>query len=216
MQLTIPHDKQDLEQLEQVVNDNLQSFYDAGRALAEIRDRELYKIKNGGEYRTFAAYCKGVWDMSRPRAYQLIDTAHVQENLSTMVDKPIPERQARPLIKLNPEQRREAWKKAVETAPDGKVTAKHISEIVMSLSGEPSCKKQIQVPTSAIAESAVSLALSAILQLEKISDEDPTVDEAFSKVEEWIENRRQKIKMVKVDAVVPSGQTAGMYGANLN
>lgn len=48
----------------------------------------------------------------------------------------IPERQLRPLAKLEPEQQREAWKKAIETAPDGKVTAKHITEVVMEVTGE--------------------------------------------------------------------------------
>ncbi len=38
--------------------------------------------------------------MSRPRAYQLIDSAGVVKNLSTNVDKPANEAQARPLAKL--------------------------------------------------------------------------------------------------------------------
>lgn len=41
-----------------------------------------------------------------------------------MVDSgPISERQLRSIAKLEPQQQREAWAKAVETAPDGKVTA---------------------------------------------------------------------------------------------
>jgi len=39
----------------------------------------------------------------------------------------IPEGQLRPLARLEPDQQREAWQKAVETAPEGKVTAAHVS-----------------------------------------------------------------------------------------
>lgn len=84
---------------------------------------ELYKIKNGGDYKTFEAYCKGAWDLSRPRAYQLIDAAEIKQNLSTNVDiLPKTESQTRPLAKLKPDQQREAWEKAVETAPEGSGT----------------------------------------------------------------------------------------------
>jgi site-specific DNA-methyltransferase (adenine-specific) len=68
--------------------------------------------------------------MSRPRAYQLIEAATVATNLSTMVDIPTTERQARPLTVLDPEQQREAWQRAVETAPNGKVTAAHVQKVV--------------------------------------------------------------------------------------
>ena len=85
-----------------------------------IRDRELYKIKNGGEYGTFEAYCKGVWDFTKSYANYLVSATSVIDNLSettTMVVKPESERQARPLAKLEPSQQREAWQKAVEPAP---------------------------------------------------------------------------------------------------
>ena len=45
--------------------------------------------------------------MSRPRAYQLIDAVMIKDNLSTMVD--IPERQLRPLARLEPQQQVKAW-----------------------------------------------------------------------------------------------------------
>jgi len=90
----------------------------------EIRDKELYKVKNGGEYQTFEAYCKGVWDFSRRNAYYLMDAVTVVENVNHGSQMPIPtsERQARPLSKLEPKQQREAWKKAVESAPEGKIS----------------------------------------------------------------------------------------------
>lgn len=136
MQLTITRDRQELERLEAIINRNLQSFYEVGHALMKIRDDRLYQHKNGGQYQTFEDYCRGVWDMSRPRAYQLIDAAEVKTNLSTVVDIPIPERQIRPLTRLEPEKQREAWQKAVETAPEGKVTAAHVQKVVRGFVGE--------------------------------------------------------------------------------
>jgi len=61
----------------------------------------------GKGYDTFERYCKERWDMSRPRAYQLIDAVMIKDNLSTMVD--IPERQLRPLARLEPQQQVKAW-----------------------------------------------------------------------------------------------------------
>lgn len=45
----------------------------------------------------------------------------------------IPEKQLRPLASLEPEQRREVWALAVQTAPDGKVTASHVERVVQQM-----------------------------------------------------------------------------------
>lgn len=132
MENAIARNTTELEQLEGVIQKNIGAFYEVGRALMEIRDKGLYRDVLG--YDTFETYCKQRWDLSRPRAYQLIEAVTVKENLSTTVD--IPERQIRPLAKLQPEQQRTAWQKAVETAPEGKVTAAHVSKVVKELTGE--------------------------------------------------------------------------------
>lgn len=46
---------------------------------------------------------------------------------------PETESQARPLANLEPEQQREAWKKAVETVPEGKVIAAQIDENISAI-----------------------------------------------------------------------------------
>jgi len=56
-----------------------------------------------------------------------MESVTVKNNLSTPVDIQITEYQIRPLSKLEPAQQREAWQKAVATAPEGKVTAAHVS-----------------------------------------------------------------------------------------
>jgi len=112
-------EQSELSRLEAIIEKGQQTFVEVGSAFMEIRDSGLYKM-----FGTFESYCKERWGYSRPRVYQLMETAKVQDNLSTVVDKPIPDRQARALIGLNAPQQQEAYKKAVDTAPDGKVTAK--------------------------------------------------------------------------------------------
>jgi hypothetical protein len=48
MHVTITRDRQELEQLEDIIRKGQQTFYEVGRALMKIRDGELYKI-NGYE-----------------------------------------------------------------------------------------------------------------------------------------------------------------------
>lgn len=115
-----------LQTLEGVIEEGLKTFVEVGNALLEIRDSRLYRQ----EFGAFEDYCRDRWGMSRPRAYQLIGAAEVVGSLSTMVDKPISERQARPLTKLEPEQQQEAWQRAVETAPNGRVTGAHVEKVV--------------------------------------------------------------------------------------
>lgn len=109
---------------EKTIEQGLKTFVDVGNALLAIRDKRLYRQSFG----TFEDYCQDRWGMSRPRAYQLIEAAEVRINLSTIVDIPLPatESQARPLTKLSPELQPVAWQRAVETAPNGKVTAAHV------------------------------------------------------------------------------------------
>lgn len=64
--------------------------------------------------------------MTKIHAYRLMDAAEVTQNLQSnqlVTSLPVNESQARPLTKLEPQQQQEVWAKAVETAPNGKVTA---------------------------------------------------------------------------------------------
>lgn len=105
----------------------LGAFYETGGALQKIRDERLYRAT----YATFEEYCQERWDLTRRHVNQLIEAARVVENLSklgTMVPIPSNERQARELAGLDPEEQRKVWEKAIETAPDGHITAAHIRE----------------------------------------------------------------------------------------
>jgi len=76
--------------------------------------------------------------------------AQIEQNITdctTVQLGTIPERQLRPLSKLEPAQQRTAWQKAVDTAPDGKVTAAHVSKVVKEITGEQPKHKPEPKPT---------------------------------------------------------------------
>lgn len=183
----------DLARLEGVIQKNIGAFYEVGKALMEIRDKELYKLKNGGDYQTFESYCKGVWDFDRRNAYYLMGSAAVIENVNNCSQKPATESQCRPLSKLEPDQQREAWQQAVSTAPDGKVTAAHVTKIVKEMTTKETI---IEIPTTelkptkGIPSDAMVFAGMAISQLERIHPKDPQRDAALEKVLTWIQNNQ--------------------------
>lgn len=114
----ITKNTKDLERLEGIITRNLQSFYEVGRALMEIRDKGLYKDVLG--FDTFEIYCKSKWDFTGSYARYLMLSAGVMDNIKTVtIVTPSTESQARPLSKLEPDQQREAWTRAVASAPEG-------------------------------------------------------------------------------------------------
>lgn len=117
----------DLDQQESIIADGLRTFVEVGRALAEIRDGKLYKE---GGFKTFEAYCRRRWEMGRSRAYQLIDASAFVSNVHFSGQQPAGETHVRPLLKLPESEREQVWEMAVETAPDGKVTARHVAKLV--------------------------------------------------------------------------------------
>ena len=131
-----------LDQLEEVVVVNFRSFVQVGQALAEIRDRQLYRARS----KTFELYVKAVFDVARGTAYRYIAAAQVVENVSTWRQKngdadvidllPINEAQVRPLTRLRPEQQVSVWQAAVEQAPRGKITAGYVNKVVKKYLGE--------------------------------------------------------------------------------
>jgi len=123
-----------LGELETVISRGLKTFIDVGNALLEIRESRLYR----GEFGTFENYCQEKWGMDKRYANYQIQAAMVVENLGTIVPNvPRTESQARPLATLEPEQQREAWKQAVETAPEGKITAAHVQSVVDEIQNKP-------------------------------------------------------------------------------
>jgi hypothetical protein len=118
-----------LQDFEQLIRDNLQGFYAVGKALIEIRDRQLYI--DLPEINTFEEYCKSPLTLlrlgisSKGRAYQFMDAANaiaILKKSPLVTQLPANEGQIRPMVKakLNASQIVEAWSKAVEQAPSNK------------------------------------------------------------------------------------------------
>ena len=79
-------EKQDLisrhRENKQIVRKFIQSHYEVGVALREIRDSRSYKKVEG--YKTFSKFCEDEFDMNRRKADRLIIIASVTDNLRHM------------------------------------------------------------------------------------------------------------------------------------
>lgn len=124
-----------LAHLERVIEAGLQTFYDVGEALMEIRENRLYRQT----HRSFEAYTKERWGMGKSRAHQLMEAARTvaaisgpvtEGDPSTMVEVlPVNERQVRALSGLDDQAKREVWAEAVHRAPDSKPTAGLVQKV---------------------------------------------------------------------------------------
>jgi hypothetical protein len=119
--MLIPNEQTRFAELELVIDRGLRTFIEVGDALREIRDSRLYRETGG----TFEEYVKARWGWSRRRAYQLIAGADVAGNVNP--GSHATEKAFRPLVGLPPEEQREAWESAVDSAPDGSPTAADVA-----------------------------------------------------------------------------------------
>ncbi len=117
------------------------AFFEAGKALAELRDRRLYRSTD----KTFEDYCRDRFGHSRQKSNYLIAAADVYENLTTICCQnlgiedlttngsqilPTSEGQVRPMTKLEPQEQWQVWQAAVQQA-DGKVpTGRVVKDVI--------------------------------------------------------------------------------------
>lgn len=121
-----PDEARTLDQCEQAIARGLQSYREMGEALITIRDGRLYRQTHG----TFEDYCRERWQFTPQRAGQLIEGAAIASRIETMVSSaPTNERQVRALHAIPEDDQPAAWQLAVDTAPDGKVTAGHVQRV---------------------------------------------------------------------------------------
>lgn len=119
-------EERELTECESVIERNLESFHEVGAALLKIRDGKLYRLS----HKTFDEYCRDKWAIDRTYAHRIIQAAKIAEVLPTD-NKPKTERLTRPLTRIKESaEQRAAWQEAVDTAPAGKITAKHVEEVV--------------------------------------------------------------------------------------
>lgn len=122
----------DFSKLEGIIRKHLRTFVEVGEALAEIRDRQLYRHLHG----SFDEYCKRRWGMAGRHAHRLIASTKTHEELSNLagpdgvaIPAPQNERQIRDLASLTTERKREVWIEANEVAPAG-ITGAVVAQIV--------------------------------------------------------------------------------------
>lgn len=141
-----PQESDRLRDCEETIEHGLQTFYEVGCALAEIRDSRLYRATYG----SFENYCQERWGISRRRGDELIAAAAVVNNVRDAVPAslesernsahviPTNEAQANEIAHLDPTTQRIAWEIVVDAAErtaDGKpmITAAHVKSAVSHL-----------------------------------------------------------------------------------
>lgn len=108
---------------EAVIERGIKTFYEVGTALADIRDRKLYRA----DYGTFEEYAEQRWQMSRRRAYELMSAATVVSGIPHTLPKPANAGQATALGSVPEPERAEVWAETVERT-EGKPTAAAVRE----------------------------------------------------------------------------------------
>ncbi|MBE7553210.1 MAG: hypothetical protein HS126_19235 [Anaerolineales bacterium] len=103
-----------------------------GAKLLELHEREGWKALGYSSWRECVTH---EFEFGQSHVYRLMDFAKIERNLSPIGENgyPLPtgESVARPLALLDdPEEQREVWQLAVDTAPGGRVTARHVAAVV--------------------------------------------------------------------------------------
>ena len=116
---------------EQIIKDEFKNSLDAGRALADIRDRRLYRV----DYTSFPDYYRKKWQFSVNKVHYLTVTAETYNAITFETDLPKPENafQLRPLLGLELEKAKSAWAHAVSKAGGRKITARLVRAAVAEL-----------------------------------------------------------------------------------
>jgi len=173
-----------LEELETVISNGIQTFAEVGNALLAIREAKLYRA----EYKTFELYCKEKWGFTDRRARMIIAASETVETIGkTGTIVPKSEAVARPLTKLPASEQPAAWKAATDKAQaEGRnVRARDTEEAVEEKRAKEGAAKpatdERKGPTKGI-----RLASEAIACLSRIPRNDRTRAEAWSMVSNWL------------------------------
>jgi hypothetical protein len=113
------------------------------KAVLELHEGEGWRALGHGSWRECVVK---EFPNSERHLYRQLEAAQVERRLTHGSKEPVElnERQARELAKLPAEKQPEAWARAVESAPDGKVTAKHVAEVVEELKPRKQPKRGAQ------------------------------------------------------------------------
>ena len=121
----------ELAECEGILERGLGTFFEVGHALLRIRDNWLYRATHS----SFERYCQERWNLGRSYACRVIGAAERLKLLPSddRLPRPANEFQMRPFLKLAPEEFPGAWKRALKTAKEGKVTTRVVQAVIREL-----------------------------------------------------------------------------------
>jgi hypothetical protein len=99
-------------ELDKVIEKGAATFYEVAIALAEIKHEGLWR----STHESFGLYCEEKLGRGGSYSYEVAAAGEVLGDLAECEILPSSANQVRPLQKLKPEQRREAWEAAVEVS----------------------------------------------------------------------------------------------------
>ncbi len=128
MDKSLTKDVQELDNLEAIIAEGLQTFVEVGSALSIIRDRELYRLRG---YDTFALYCSEVWNLNQNQVAARIEANDaVAFLLESGIPAPTKQSHALVLARIDePALRAIAWQEAVNLYGDS-ITAEKLASVV--------------------------------------------------------------------------------------
>lgn len=120
---------------EAIIERGRQVFLEVGGALATIQEKRLYRATHA----SFETYLREKWEISRTYAYEMIAAYGIVENVRHAGQSEVlPEnpRQALALRNVPDAEQAGVLQKAVDTAPEGKLTAAHIQHVADQHTGK--------------------------------------------------------------------------------
>jgi hypothetical protein len=182
--------------------------------LLDVYERDGWKVLG---YKNIEQYAKDELDYSKPYSYRLIDAAQIERNLrkSPIGDfrraiVEIPESQLRPLAALTADVQPVVYQKAVETAPNGKVTAAHVAQAVKDYNkAEQPVTAKVAEPEPEVTKQGVEDTTEEDKELQRIGYFFKLYQEGSALYEKWFDaelpatrrNLREQLHnlMVKID-----------------
>jgi len=168
-----PEEQKEFDTMLPELKSGWQIFMNVGTALGIVAKKKLFR----SNYFTFEEFCLAELGYSRPYAYNLIGSAEVSVQMSSIEDitvKPANEAQCRELINVPKDKRADAWKKVIKVAGEQPVTAKIIHEVVAPFKPwskyRAKAKKRVQTKSSGL-KSALKLLARVEVCAERIKDQ---------------------------------------------
>lgn len=186
-------ESKDLIRLESEIEAGRKSWIAAGRALIEIRDRELFR----SDHDDFWGYCEARWGWKRRNALYVIESCEVYATLPEGVQNFAQSAsQVRELAKVEPAKREAVLEKAKKS---GKVTAKAIKEAAQE-DPEPTEDGLIPGPPPPVDEKW--LAAMGKSEASEFKPSEPMVTEYYNRLEALVNDALENATEKQLNSMV--------------